>query len=183
MRDFSSFEKTNETISLSAKARDALKQVAINARHHKKATNAALYGYNGHFDRASEVEDGVNLIENTNSILDMAERDGQINCILFAHGHFKDAILDKSDMCFDYRLLSGYDIARLMQSQSLVKPKVKLYTACLSCDDFGNTTMQLLSTDGQQCFQHTNLEIEGLGKLPNNSFEDLIQFEQVNAKY
>ena len=183
MRDYSSFEKLNGTILLSMKARDALKKVAIYARHNKKATNVALYGNNGYFDRASEVKDGVDLIENANSVLETAERDGQVNCILFAHGHFKDVILDKNDVCFDYRMLSSTDIARLMQSQSLVKSGVKLYTACLSCDDYGNTTMQLLSTDGQQCFQHTNLEIEGLGKLPNNSFEELIQFERINAKY
>lgn len=178
MKDYSGFRKNTDALYVSKEALQALKEVARQTRHYRKPYNVAIFGKNGHFDK---VVPGLSPRSDSEQILKQAITGSSE--ILFVHGHLKDMIIDAADVCFDYRLLSSGDVTDLVTRQNELGDKFKLYTACVSCDENGNATIQVVSYDGTACVQFVNLCEEGGGKLENNPFEGLIQLEKLVAKY
>ena len=174
-KDYSSFEKKTDALRLSNDALSALKEVARQTRHYKTPAGVVIFGTDGYFDRVVDPKVGLTL---SSDISVIAEHASGSNCALFAHGHLKGIIIDGQDVYFDHRLLSSVDILNLINCQAQVGNDVKIYTSCVSCDDIGNVTMQVLSCDGRYCYQSTNLQTESGNKLPNDHFEDLIQIEK-----
>lgn len=178
MKDYSRFEKNAEPLYLSKDAIRALKEVARQTRHFRKPYNVAIFGKFNHF---TDVVEGLSLKHDAETIVKRAIEVG-LSDVMFVHGHLKDTIIDAADVCFDYRLLSSGDVTDLVTRQTEIGDKLRLYTACVSCDENGNTTMHILSYD-IVCMQTTNLYEEGGAKLENNSFEDTIQLEKLVAKF
>lgn len=181
MKDFSSFDKNSNSLIMSASAISALKEVARQTRHYRKYSEVMLIGEGGKFDKY--VDSDLNRKSNIEQIVGYAKSvNSNADSLFFAHGHLKGATLNSADVCFDYRLLSSGDITALVESQQKIGNEMKLYTACLSCDDLGSVTMQILSYDGKKCIQHINIQTDS-GILSNNSFEQLVELEKVNAKF
>lgn len=184
MKDFSSFEKKADTLKLSGSALKALKEVARQTRHYKNPAGTVIFGRDGYFNKVLDSKDTLSLKSDRNAIIEQARAlEPNSNCALFAHGHLKGLIIDGSDVYFDYRLLSSSDLTNLVDCRHRIGEEVKLYLACVSCDDLGNATMQILSYDGNDCYQYTNLQVDGSGRLSNDAFEELIKLETVNAKF
>ena len=181
MKDFSSFDKNSNSLIMSASAISALKEVARQTRHYRKNSEAMLIGKDGKFDKIAN--SNLNQKSDIEQIVDYVKSiDPDADSIFFAHGHLKGVALDSADVYFDYRLLSSGDITTLVENQQKIGDKMKLYTACLSCDDLGNVTMQILSYDGERCIQHISIQTDSV-VLSNNSFEQLVELEKVNTKF
>lgn len=183
MKDFSSFEKKFEPLLLSSGALSSLKEVARQTRHYKKSANTVVFGKDGCFDKVLDISSAEQLRNNYAKIADYAQSFvAESNCAFLAHGHLKGVIIDDNDVYFDHRLLSSGDIANLVEAQKVLGDAVKLYMACISCDDLGKVTMQILSYDGKSCYQHTNVQVNG-SKMPNDPFDELVILDSVNAKF
>ena len=180
MKDYSSFELNDKPLTLSSDAIKALREVARQARHLKKSACAMILGKDGSFDRVVDAQEALALKSDIEAIRNRAYA-FDANCVMLAHGHLKGSILDGTDVYFDYRYASSGDICDLIQCQTQIDSDVKIYMACVGCDDLGNVTMQVLSYDGETCYQYTNLEANG-SRLQLSS-DNLVKLEHPDAKY